>query len=202
MQSPRFSGGLSAENDDCLVSLSVDGNEEAMAILIVRYLGVIHKIAARFTVDGIEHDDFVQEGMIGFLSAIRTYSSGHGCSFNTYARICVLNRVKKAAQFASTNKYSLLSKAVNLDDAGKKPAHGFAVNPELFVIEQETFDWFSKEIGEHLSERERKIFLLYLEGYEPSQVAERLGLSVKSVYNALGRVRRKLKLLFEANQNG
>ena len=201
MQGPQLPDGLSGESDDRLVSLIIGGNEDATAILIVRYLGVINKIAARFIADGIEHEDFVQEGMIGFLSAVRTYNADRGCSFNTYARICVLNRVKKAAQFATTNKYSLLSKAVELDEAGKKPAD-FSADPEKHVLEQETLDWFSKEIGEHLSEGERNVFLLYLEGYEPSQVAEALRLSVKSVYNSLGRVRKKLKTAFHLNQNG
>lgn len=201
MQGPQLSVGLSGGNDDALVSLSVGGNEEATAILIVRYLDVIHKIAARFTANGIEHDDFVQEGMIGFLSAIRTYNSGRGCSFNTYARVCVLNRIKKAFEFASTNKYSLLSKAVELDEAGRKPAGGSA-DPETLVMEQETLDWFSREIGELLSDNERKMFLLYLEGYEPSQIAQALELPVKSVYNALGRVRGKLKSSFHSSQNG
>ena len=201
MQGPQMAGNLSAESDDHLVSLSISGNEEATAILIVRYLSVINKIAARFTVVGIEHEDFVQEGMIGFLSAIRTYSEDRGCSFNTYARVCVLNRIKKAAQFASTNKSSILSAAVELDKAGQKPAD-ISANPEMLVLEQETMDWFSKEMGELLSQKERKVFLLYLEGYEPSQVAEALDLPVKSVYNSLGRVRKKLKTAFHLNQNG
>ncbi len=201
MQGSQRPGVLSGKSDDCLVSLSVGGNEEATAILIVRYLGVIHKIAARFMVGGVEHDDFVQEGMIGFLNAVRTYSGERGCSFNTYARVCVLNRIKKMVEFASTNKYALLSKAVDLDRAEQSPAGGSA-DPETLVLEQEALNWYFREIGEQLSETERKVFLLYLEGYEPSQAAEALGLSVKSVYNALGRVRRKLKPVFNSDQNG
>ena len=135
MQGPQMAGNLSAESDDHLVSLSISGNEEATAILIVRYLSVINKIA------------------------------------------------------------------VELDKAGQKPAD-ISANPEMLVLEQEAMDWFSKEMGELLSQKERKVFLLYLEGYEPSQVAEALDLPVKSVYNSLGRVRKKLKTAFHLNQNG
>lgn len=200
MQEPQISRNLSAETDDLLVSLSAEGNEEATAILIVRYLGVIHKIAARFTVVGVEHEDFVQEGMIGFLSAIRTYHGDRNCSFNTYARICVLNRIKKAVDFASTKKYSLLSRAMNLETA-KRGQLDYSADPERLVLEQEAMDWFFEEMGQLLSDSEMHVFLPYLEGYEPAQIAQMLGLAPKSVYNALGRVRKKLRSAFQSNQN-
>lgn len=200
MQERQSERGLSAEPDNYLVSLSTSGDTEATAILIVRYLGIIHKIAAHFSAHGIEHDDFVQEGLIGFLSAVKTYNGEHRCSFNTYARICVLNRLKKTASFAATNKYSMLTNASDIDEPGGDPEDRGA-NPEDLIVEQETLGWFSKEIGEQLSERERKVFLWYLEGYEPSQIAGALKVSPKSVYNALGRVRKKLGRAYDQNQN-
>ena len=201
MENPRPAKGLAAESDDRLVFLSVTGNEEATAVLIVRYLGVINKIAARFQANGIEHEDFVQEGMIGFLSAVKSFRASHGCSFNTYARICVLNRIKKSVDFVSTTKYSLLSNAAAIDQAEQESGLN-ARDPELLLLERETVDWFSKEIGELLSVTERKVFLLYLEGYEPGQISEITKVSVKSVYNSLGRVRKKLRAAFESVQNG
>lgn len=199
MREPRPGSGLSSESDERLVALCRQENEEAMAILIVRYLGIVHKIAARFSADGVEHEDFVQEGLVGFLNAVKTYEESHHCSFNTYARVCVLNRLKKAVSFANTNKYSILSNAVELDQIGEMlPSQ--RENPEEILEEQETMRWFSKEIGELLSARERSVFLLYLEGYEPSQIAEHLHTAVKPVYNALSRVRSKLKHLLDKKQ--
>lgn len=201
MQEPQSGSGLSAESDERLAALSRQGSEEATAILIMRYLGVVHKIAARFSADGIEHEDFVQEGLVGFLSAVKTYRGTHNCSFNTYARVCVLNRLKKTVRFVLTNKYSVLSNAVDLDQA-EVVLSGREANPEKIVEEQETIRWFSKGIGELLSARERSVLLLYLEGYEPSQIAEKMYMAVKSVYNALSRVRVKLKCMLDVNQNG
>ncbi|MGI5896733.1 MAG: sigma-70 family RNA polymerase sigma factor [Oscillospiraceae bacterium] len=201
MQEPQPGSGLAAESDERLAALSKQGSEEAMAILIVRYLGVVHKIAARFSAVGIEHEDFVQEGLVGFLSAVKTYRDTHNCSFNTYVRVCVLNRLKKAVSFARTNKYFVLSNAVDLDQA-EDVLSGQKANPEKIVEDQETMRWFSKEIGELLSARERSVLLFYLEGYEPSQIAEKMHMAVKPVYNALSRVRVKLKRVLDANQNG
>ena len=200
VQLPVQSSALAASSDEELAFFSRNGKEEATAILIVRYLDVIGTIASRFAANGFEHDDFVQEGMIGFLNAVRSYREERGCRFNTYARVCVLNRLKSAVEFAQTGKYSLLSGAEELCKAEGKA--DTSVDPEMLVLGQETVEWFSREMGESLSVRERRIFLLYLEGYDPAQIAEYLTLSAKSVYNALGRVRKKLRAAFHSNQDG
>ncbi len=190
---------LSNESDPFLLERIAGGDEEATAVLIARYLGVIQKIAARFCAVGIEREDFVQEGLIALLCAIRTYSSEKGCSFNTYVRVCALNRMKTAAERVQTGRYTAVSNAVGLEQAENLPSDR-RENPEELVIAQETLDWYANEVGGLLSERERGVFLLYLEGYEPAQIAYMLEVSAKAVYNALGRVRKKLKQAYSKRE--
>ena len=182
----------SAETDEALLHRITGEDDGAVAALILRYLPVVRRIASRFTAVGAEHEDFVQEGLIGFLSAVRTYRADSACAFNTYARVCVVNRMKKAVHFMQTGKYALLSDAADLETVREKPADGSA-DPEQMVLERESFRHFSGQIGALLSGKERAVFLLYLEGYEPSQIAKRCRMEQKQVYNALGRARRKLR---------
>ena len=134
---------LSNESDSFLLERIAGGDEEATAVLIARYLGVIQKIAARFCAVGIEREDFVQEGLIALLCAIRTYSSEKGCSFNTYVRVCALNRMKTAAERVQTGRYTAVSNAVGLEQAENLPSDR-RENPEELVIAQETLDWYAR----------------------------------------------------------
>ena len=91
------------------------GNKAAGAKLAAAYLETVQRIASNYHVLGIEQDDLVQEGLIGLLQAAKTYRPAKGCSFRTYACICVNNRMKKLVEHTSTGKYSALSRAINID---------------------------------------------------------------------------------------
>jgi len=138
--------------------------------------------------------------MIGFLNAVRTFRPDHGCSFNTYARICVLNRIRKTVDFANTDQYSLLSRAMGLETVEQEPTDRKS-DPERLLLEQEEVDRFSEEVGRLLSESERQIFLLFLEGYGPSEIAQERGVTARYVYNALARARQKLRRAYQNGQN-
>lgn len=173
------------------LELCRQGNKDAGAKLAAAYLETVQRIASNYHVLGIEQDDLVQEGLIGLLQAAKTYRPAKGCSFRTYACICVNNRMKKLVEHTSTGKYSALSRAINIDD------FDFSADlndtPEERLIEQEKLAKLNDSLDGLLSEFEKTVFLFHMQGYRQAQIAKALGTSPKSVYNALGRVRRKMK---------
>lgn len=182
--------------DEALVRMCADGDEDALAALIVRYTQTVRKKAACIHLPGTEHDDVAQEGMIGLLDAIRTYRPDGGASFRTYAGKCVDHRLYKAAAHAQTGGNRTLHSAMQADPASMDEVFDEGDNPETIVIENEKLQLINHNIQTLLSPFERETLVLYLTGCGYEEMASRLGTSQKAIDNALQRVRRKLKTVF------
>lgn len=173
------------------LKLCRQGSKEAESELAAAYLETIRRIASKYYVVGLEQDDLVQEGLIGLLQAAKAYRPESGCSFQTYACVCVNNRIKKLIEYTNTNKYSMVSHAINIDEFDLSA--DLNDTPEERLIEQEKLARWNDSLDGLLSEFEKNVFLLHMQGYRQAQIAKALDTSPKSVYNALGRVRRKIK---------
>ncbi len=166
--------------------------EASLAKLIKTFMPYIQKRAAGATIAGLEKDDLVQEGVIGLFNALETYDSGQGTAFSTYAITCIHNAMRTALKQAARKKHLPLNSYLSLSDAdGAQLADGDS--PEELAIANEAYAVLQTQINNHLSEFEREVLALYLEGYDYLAVAERLGTTPKSVDNALQRARNKLK---------
>ena len=126
---------------------------------------------------------------MGLLKAVNTYRPDENVKFSTYANVCVKNKI-----ISSLKKNSLIG-GVELDDEaiGDLFANEKTESPEKIFIENERMDEVYKKITSALSEQEWKVFQLFLTGMAYNQMALNLGVTVKSVDNAMQRVRRKLK---------
>ena len=172
-----------ALTDEELVELSRGGDELAFNILAARYLNTRTRasVAAYF-----DSDDFMQEGMFGFLNAVRTYDSSTGVPFKAYSSICMRNSINSAAGHIS-------------DDIPTD------VDSETFTSIQGEGDPLDKVVtSEHLSEVldvcdqalsgvEKTVVLLLAAGLSYSEISERLDMELKAVDNAVQRARRKIK---------
>lgn len=174
---------LSACSDEELVERCRGGrlSVPAASELIYRYFGFIKSKAASMCGSASVCDDFVQEGMLGFLSAVRHYSSEKGTSFSSYAYSCVVNRMKTAAA-----KLSRLQSSEEGSDEDKGEDN---LTPENIIIQRELF----RELEDILSPMEYEIFRLSITGLTAEEIARKLNISVKSAENAVSRARRKLK---------
>lgn len=173
------------------LELSRQGDKEAEARLADSYLDTIKRIASNYHHIAIEQDDLVQEGLIALLSAVKTYRPDSDCSFETYACICINNRMKKLIEHVNSGKYSIVSHAANIDDFNF--SDDLSKTPEERLIEQEKLGKLNESLDNLLSAFEKNVFILHMQGYRQSQIAKALDTSPKSVYNAIGRVRRKIK---------
>lgn len=164
-----------------LVILAQKGESTALAFLARRFLKINR---AKYPAGYLEIEDLNQEGMLGFLSAVRTYSPDKEASFDTYASKCINNRIKSVAG-RTIKKAS--EKFVVDNQASDR------YNPLTAVSENERIDELIEILSSMLSEKEKKVFVMYISGFKPADIAKNLGLCEKSIDNALQRAKRKLK---------
>ena len=175
------------DNDDLLrlVKLASSGDNEALSLLVSKMIPDVRREASKFSgAVGVDSDDLFQEGMIGLLSAARSYKTDCGASFRTYASVCIRNRIISAVKKASGGKSVRRDLLVPLETE---------LSYDDGLVVKEECDRLFGFIETQLSERERSILKLFLSGLSYGEIAQKLGSSSKSVDNALQRVRRKLK---------
>ena len=177
------------------------GTEQAYAALAVRYVYTVKCRAQAFSNSEIELEDLMQEGMIGFLKAARTYRADQGTSFHTYAVVCIdrsmissIRSAKNAKKIPKTSMVSMDSSEHTEDRPLEEKISGRkGDNPETIVIAIEDQKRMEEKLNIILSPLERSALFLYLSGCNYDEISQHLGTTVKTVDNALQRVRRKLK---------
>jgi RNA polymerase sporulation-specific sigma factor len=171
---------------------------------------VLRISGARFLAGG-DHDDLIQEGMIGLYKAVRDYKPEKMCSFRAFAELCITRQIITAIKTATRQKHIPLNSYISLN----KPLYdeesdrtlmdvimeGRVSNPEEIIINREDLVAINDRIREVLSGLEQDVLSAYLDGKSYQEIAEELGRHVKSIDNALQRVKRKLeKYLEESSQ--
>ncbi len=189
MSEPQKSVKYSDLSDDELIALVRDGDSEAVNTLIVRYSSVISFMAQNYFLDSLTFDDWYQEGMIGFLHAIRSYSGDRGASFKTYASKCVRNRLSDCLRNSTNSKNLPLNSAVEFDEDFDIPVVSCE---DTYILSEDNRD-FEQILKKHLSETEKKVMISYLAGYTYAEIANSLNMTVKAVDSAICRAKNKLK---------
>lgn len=177
------------------------GDENATTELLHRYRSLARVKARSYFIVGAERDDLVQEGMIGVFKAIRDYQPDRGASFRTFAELCVTRQVVSAVRTATRLKHRPLTSAVPLeapDAAEGTPLADMllavtASDPALAVISAEELRGLQRHFDEVLSDLETQVLRHHMEGKSYDEIAAMLQRHVKSVDNALQRIKRKLQ---------
>lgn len=200
---------ISNIDDDCtdeaLCESAASGSRVAEEILVVRYNRLVRMCARPFFLAGGDSEDLIQEGMLGLLSAIRTYQPERSASFRTFAEVCIRTRLISAVRCASSGKHTPLNSYIPFETpsfdgiAEFVPASGFPqVNPEDLLISREELQEHLDTAKDHLSGFEAKVLGYYLEGLSYQEIAAQTDRSAKSVDNAVQRIRRKLAQHFSS----
>ena len=194
--------------DEEIVSLAKNGDTMALEYLISKYKNFVRSKARTYFLIGADREDIIQEGMIGLYKAIRDYHYDRQTSFHSIAEICVTRQIITAIKTATRQKHMPLNSYVSLN----KPVYeeesertlsdvitqGKAGNPEDLFIDQEDFLDIESTMQRILSPLEQDVVNLYLEGKSYVEIAQQLDRHVKSVDNALQRVKRKLEQYLES----
>ncbi len=183
-------------SDDELWAAASEGDFSAEEELVTRYTRLVRMCARPFFLAGGDSDDLIQEGMMGLLSAVRKYDPERKASFKTYAEICIRNRILDAIKSAERNKNRPLNDYVplqspQLDETFTTVAYDIR-DPEEYVIANESAEEIKDRLYGSLSRFERTVLDCYLSGMSYSEMAAYVGKPVKSVDNAVQRIRKKL----------
>ncbi len=187
-------------NDEELRSRVIAGDSSAEETLVTRYSRLVRICARPLFLAGGDGEDLTQEGMLGLLSAIRSYDPAIGASFRIYAEICIKNRLLSAVKTAARLKNAPLNNGLSFDEIlsneSQTPAalytDSFRRVPEEQVLARESEKEILNIYSQRLSRFEAQILRLYLTGLSYNEMAESTSRSVKSVDNAVQRIRSKL----------
>lgn len=196
--------------DEEVVELVHSGESDALDYLINKYKNFVRAKARSYFLIGADREDIVQEGMIGLYKAIRDFKEDKLTSFKAFAELCITRQIITAIKTATRQKHIPLNSYVSLD----KPIYdeesdrtlmdvisgSKILDPEELFINQEKFDDIEVKMAELLSDLERKVLALYLDGRSYQEISEDLNRHVKSIDNALQRVKRKLERYLEIRE--
>jgi RNA polymerase sporulation-specific sigma factor len=196
--------------DEDVVELVHQGNTNALEYLINKYKNFVRAKARSYFLIGADREDIVQEGMIGLYKAIRDFKEDKLSSFKAFAELCITRQIITAIKTATRQKHIPLNSYVSLD----KPIYdeesdrtlldvitgAKVMDPEELIINQEEFDDIELKMSELLSDLERKVLVLYLDGRSYQEISVDLNRHVKSIDNALQRVKRKLERYLELRE--
>lgn len=180
--------GLAEQNNGAAQSAAADTAGENG--LLERYLPLVRSRANAFRQKNVETDDLVQEGVIGLLYAIRAYNDKLGASFETFAYVCITNRLKTAVASAGRKL-----ETVSLDGCPQDWRIAGEEDPQEIVISREQSGQWLQRVAACLSGFEHQVIRYYLGGYSYQEMAQLLHSTTKAVDNALQRARRKLRRL-------
>lgn len=198
-----YTANLTQEADEEVVKLSKGGDEFATEYLINKYKNFVRVKAKSYFLVGADREDIIQEGMIGLYKAIRDFRADKLSSFRAFAELCITRQIITAIKTATRqkhiplNSYISLNKPIYDEDSDRTMLDILSgtkiTDPEEVFISHELSDDLREKIQENLSELESQVLLSYLEGKSYQEMAKELNRHVKSIDNALQRVKRKIE---------
>ncbi|OPZ72325.1 MAG: RNA polymerase sigma-H factor [Firmicutes bacterium ADurb.Bin456] len=196
--------------DEDVVEFARGGDDAALEYLINKYKNFVRAKARSYFLIGADREDIIQEGMIGLYKAIRDFRLDKLSSFRAFAELCITRQIITAIKTATRqkhiplNSYVSLNKPIYDEDSDRTLLDVLSgskiTDPEELIISREEFDDIEEKMGEILSSLEWKVLMSYLEGKSYQEIAEDLQRHVKSIDNALQRVKRKLERYLEKRE--
>lgn len=192
--------------DEDVVEVAKSENALAVEFLLYKYKNFVRSKARSYFLIGADRDDIIQEGMIGLYKAIRDYDKNKLTSFKSFAEICITRQIITAIKSATRQKHMPLNSYVSLN----KPVYeeesertlldmisgNKTTDPMELFIGREDMDIMESKIGKMLSELEMEVLMSYIDGKTYQEISADLNRHVKSIDNALQRVKRKLERKF------
>lgn len=201
---------FSTMHDEEIIEDSRAGNYRALEYMINKYKGFVKAKARTYFLIGADREDIIQEGMIGLYKAIRDFRGDKLSSFRAFAELCITRQIITAIKTATRQKHIPLNSYISLnkpifDEESDRTLMDIiseeSINdPEEMVINREEFSGIEAKMGEILSSLECKVLTSYLQGKSYQEIAVDLKRHVKSIDNALQRVKRKLEKYLEESR--
>ncbi|MGI6112873.1 MAG: RNA polymerase sporulation sigma factor SigH [Mahellales bacterium] len=197
--------------DEQVVEDAKNGDSKALEYLINKYKNFVRVKARSYFLIGADREDIVQEGMIGLYKAIRDFKNDKLSSFRAFAELCITRQIITAIKTATRQKHIPLNSYISLnkpiyDEESDRTlldvlSSAKISDPEELIISREEFNNIESKIGELLSDLEWEVLNSYLQGKSYQEIAVDLDRHVKSIDNALQRVKRKLERYLEVRDS-
>lgn len=191
-------------SDEELVSLiqqrDLEESDEIMSYLMNKYKPLVRKKSNGLFLIGAEHEDLIQEGMIGLFKAVRDYRPDKESSFFHFAETCIGRQISSAITTSNRKKHGPLNCSISLStESGEdgttleEAIGGLNIDdPEQRMIEQEFWKEFCKKLNNKLSSMELTVLGYYLDGMTYTEIAKVMDKTPKSIDNALSRIKGKI----------
>ena len=201
-----FNTNYAENTDEDLIQIIKSGDKHALEYLIDRYKGLVNMKVSKYYIIGAEREDIIQEGLIGLFKAIKNYQSDKQSSFKNFANMCIERQLITAIKSSNRQKHmplnSYLSLNMNAYDNNDVNSQNEAdlieiLNANLIedpldtITQKEYYKVVENTIDKTLSSFEKQVLNFYMQGQSYVQIAERLKTPVKSVDNAIQRIRKK-----------
>ena len=192
-------------DDEELICLACQGDLIAEESLINKYKKLVKIKARSYFLIGADTEDIIQEGMIGLYKAVRNYQFKKLSSFKAFAELCITRQIITAIKSATRQKHIPLNSYISLnrpiynEDSDRTLldiVDNMSINdPQDLFLNSEKLNNLKVRIKRILSELERDVLESYLDAKSYQEIAADLGRHVKSIDNALQRIKRKLELI-------
>lgn len=208
-----YSLGKNIENksDEELINLANQGNESALEHLLKRYKELVNMKVSKYFMIGAEKEDIFQEGMIGLFKAIKSYDKQKQNSFKTFANLCIERQLITAIKTSNRQKHQPLNSYISLNTAAYEEDDdssmldrlntGTAEDPLDTITKKEYYQFVERKIDTSLSNFEKQVLTRYSRGESYTKIAEKLDAPVKSIDNAIQRIRKKASKSILENDN-
>ena len=186
---------LSSMTDEELAVLSKN-SVEAEAELLKRYFRLVRFHAGRYAATSADADDLTQEGLITLLRVMKQFDSSQNTKFSSFAQVCIINKMRslvRSQQNTAVPEEDLIRK---LEEKGEFID---SETPESILMQKESYESCRTQVMAMLSDKEWNILQNILQGASYAETAERLHISIKSVDNAMQRIRRKMRTVQDSN---
>lgn len=192
-------------DDEELICLACQGDLIAEEFLINKYKKLVKIKARSYFLIGADTEDIIQEGMIGLYKAVRNYQFKKLSSFKVFAELCITRQIITAIKSATRQKHIPLNSYISLnrpiynEDSDRTLldiVDNMSINdPQDLFLNGEKLNHLKVRIKRILSDLERDVLESYLDAKSYQEIAADLGRHVKSIDNALQRIKRKLELI-------
>lgn len=196
-----YSNDKASDEDKILLEQIKQGDNDALENLINKYKDLVNMKVGKYFIIGAEKEDIYQEGMIGLYKAIKSFDSEKQNSFKTFANLCIERQLITAIKTSNRQKHQPLNSYLSLniaaydDDNDTSLIEVFNSNtvedPLETITKKEYYKAVEDKIEENLSDFEKQVLHRYARGESYVSIAEKLDSPVKSIDNAIQRIRKK-----------
>ncbi len=188
-------------SDEDLIEIIKSGDKNALEYLISKYKELVNMKVSKYFIIGAEKEDIVQEGLIGLFKAVKSYKSDKQNSFKTFANMCIERQLITAIKSSNRQKHMPLNSYLSLNTAAYEEDEDSSLlevfnahqmeDPLETITKQEYYESVERAMDKSLSSFEKQVLNRYIQGESYVQIAQKLDTPVKSIDNAIQRIRKK-----------